>query len=39
MDADEEERVWLMAEEEMRIAEETRMKAESEEQASLKAEE
>ena len=38
MDAEEEERTRLMAEEETRIAEEIRLKSESEEQALLKAE-
>ena len=39
MEAEEEERAWLMAEEEMRNSEEMRLKAEAEEQARLKVEE
>ena len=39
MEAEEEERAHLMAEEEMRIAEEMRLKTEAEDQARLKAEE
>ena len=39
MEAEEEERAHLMAEEEMRNSEEMRLKAEAEEQARLKVEE